>query len=129
MKQKEKYRCPCCGALSLDEENNFDICSLCDWEDDPLQKKKPDLGGGANLMSLNEAKEYFYKEILYQKLIGDNHYCPLLDKNIADGLCYEIIMVIARMLVFSAVPEINGFSRDEVCKICNSCPINKAMED
>ena len=40
MMQKGKYKCLCCGALSLDEENNFDICSLCDWEDDPLQKKK-----------------------------------------------------------------------------------------
>ncbi|MCI1799568.1 CPCC family cysteine-rich protein [Clostridium sp.] len=29
---------PCCGALSLDEENSWDICGLCDWEDDPLQK-------------------------------------------------------------------------------------------
>lgn len=30
--KKKKYRCPYCGALSLDEENSWDICELCDWD-------------------------------------------------------------------------------------------------
>lgn len=127
--KKKRYNCPCCGALSLDEENSFNICSLCNWEDDPLQKEKPNLGGGANIMSLKEAKKFFNEEILYQELIGHDHYCPLFDEKIADGLCYEIIMVTAKVLAFGAVPEICRFERDEVCLICNSCPINKAMDE
>ncbi|WP_426578581.1 CPCC family cysteine-rich protein [Xenorhabdus stockiae] len=35
------------------------ICDICHWEDDPVQHKHPDLAGGANSMSLNEAKNAF----------------------------------------------------------------------
>jgi hypothetical protein len=32
---------------------------VCGWEDDPTQVDNPDLGGGANTPSLNDAKKNF----------------------------------------------------------------------
>ena len=53
-----KYSCPCCGFLTFDEKpcGNFDICPVCYWEDDDIQNKNPDFVGGANGISLNQAK-------------------------------------------------------------------------
>lgn len=56
MAEERKIECPVCGKKTLDEERNYDVCDNCWWEDDPLQFKEPDYKGGANKMSLNEAK-------------------------------------------------------------------------
>lgn len=48
-----EIKCPCCGKTKVAE---YGICSVCDWENDPIQLSKPDFGGGANKMSLNEAR-------------------------------------------------------------------------
>lgn len=54
------YKCPCCGNYSLDDPpGSYDICEICGWEDDPLQSKSPDLEGGANSISLNQAKKEY----------------------------------------------------------------------
>lgn len=29
-----KFRCPCCGFATLNEQSSFDICVICWWEDD-----------------------------------------------------------------------------------------------
>lgn len=52
----EKIDCPCCGKERVGE---FDICSVCGWENDLVQLDNPDFGGGANIMSLNEAKQAY----------------------------------------------------------------------
>ena len=49
--------CPCCGALTLAEKGAYEICEVCNWEDDPFQAANPDRAGGANVMSLNEARK------------------------------------------------------------------------
>lgn len=61
--KQKKYQCPCCGYCTLDEQptNTFAICPVCFWEDDGVQFYKPDYRGGANTMSLNEARENFKK--------------------------------------------------------------------
>ena len=48
--------CPCCGKEKVRE---YDICSICSWENDPIQEEHPDLRGGANIMSLNEARRAY----------------------------------------------------------------------
>lgn len=60
----EKYKCPCCGYCTLDEEppGTFEICPVCFWEDDNVQFNDPDHEGGANVVSLNKAREN-YKRI------------------------------------------------------------------
>ncbi|MCQ2492266.1 MAG: right-handed parallel beta-helix repeat-containing protein [Lachnospiraceae bacterium] len=53
-----KYPCPCCGCHTLNEgEGSYEICPVCGWEDDRVQKNDPEFQGGANEESLKEAKE------------------------------------------------------------------------
>ncbi len=49
---KKQYLCPVCGNYHFLEKNAYEICPVCGWEDDPLQRKDPDLEGGANELSL-----------------------------------------------------------------------------
>lgn len=57
----ERYACPCCGFLTLSEKPpwTFLICPVCAWEDDNVQYEDPCYQGGANKVSLNEAKSSF----------------------------------------------------------------------
>ena len=55
MNMKET-KCPCCGKSNVRE---YDICNICNWENDPIQKGNPELKGGANEMSLKEAIHAF----------------------------------------------------------------------
>ncbi len=48
--------CDCCGSQVIRERGAFEICPICGWEDDPAQARSPDLSGGANEMSLDEAR-------------------------------------------------------------------------
>ncbi len=56
-----KYKCPCCGFYTFNERpgGNYDICPVCFWEDDPVQLKNPELEGGANKVSLLQARKNF----------------------------------------------------------------------
>lgn len=51
-----RKRCACCGHYTLPKDSIFEICEVCGWQDDEVQNEKPDYRGGANQMSLNEAK-------------------------------------------------------------------------
>ena len=53
------FTCSCCGQLTLESEGHFDVCDSCGWEDDNIQRDDPDYWGGANSMSLNQAKEAY----------------------------------------------------------------------
>ncbi len=57
----KKYECPCCGYLTLDEQppGTYEICPVCFWEDDPVQFEDPKYEGGANRISLNQARINF----------------------------------------------------------------------
>ena len=56
-----KYECPCCEYYTLDDkpDNTFQICPVCFWEDDGVQLNDLDYEGGANEMSLNQARKNF----------------------------------------------------------------------
>lgn len=56
-----KFKCPCCGYKTLDRERAWDICPVCFWEDDAIQYDKPEYSGGANRISLIEARENYKK--------------------------------------------------------------------
>lgn len=60
-KNRMNFReCACCGQKTLDDSvKYFDYCPVCGWQDDPIQNKKPDYDGGANYISLNEARKVF----------------------------------------------------------------------
>lgn len=49
------YPCPACGFLVFGEPlGSYEICDVCDWEDDPVQVLYPSMRGGANKDSLWE---------------------------------------------------------------------------
>lgn len=57
----KKHQCPCCGYFTFEKEvdNTFAICDVCYWEDDGVQLDDPNYTGGANTMSLNQARENY----------------------------------------------------------------------
>ncbi len=57
----KKYKCPCCGYYTFNEkpDGKYDICPVCFWEDDPIQRDEPDYQGGANHVSLLQARINF----------------------------------------------------------------------
>ena len=56
-----RYRCPCCGFYTFKEPpgGNYDICPVCFWEDDPIQLEDETYEGGANRVSLKQARENY----------------------------------------------------------------------
>lgn len=54
--KKDKFLCPCCEKHYFDEIDDFEICPVCDWVNEIVQTKNPDFRGGANHMSLNQAR-------------------------------------------------------------------------
>ena len=57
----ETFPCPCCGCLTLPEAppGTFFICPVCFWEDDNVQLADSAYAGGANRVSLDEARASF----------------------------------------------------------------------
>jgi len=60
--KEQKNRCPCCGYYQFDKgPGSFEICPICYWEDDKIQRDDPDYQGGANPLSLNECRNNYKK--------------------------------------------------------------------
>lgn len=52
-KEPRDYPCACCGYLVFGEPpGTFEICPVCDWEDDDVQARHPRNRGGANRESI-----------------------------------------------------------------------------
>jgi hypothetical protein len=70
MKQNKDqiFPCPCCGEFTLSEKGAYEICPVCFWEDDPVQLSNPSYAGGANAVSLIQARENW----LVQKFFSVN---------------------------------------------------------
>ncbi len=53
--------CPCCGYLVFDRPpGSYDLCPVCDWEDDGLQLEfATTLSGGANEGTLRDEQRIF----------------------------------------------------------------------
>jgi len=56
-----KYACPCCGYLTLDERGGDEICPVCFWEDDGQDDEDADTvrGGPNRRLSLTQARSNF----------------------------------------------------------------------
>jgi hypothetical protein len=61
VEEGQMYPCPCCGYRTLGEPpGSFEICAVCEWEDDSVQLRYPKLAGGANRESLIDAQIAFH---------------------------------------------------------------------
>ena len=49
-------KCPVCGKSDVEE---YDICPFCNWKNYPIQLADPMSSGGANKMSLEEARKAY----------------------------------------------------------------------
>lgn len=56
-----RYICPCCDYPTLSERGGYEICELCNWEDDGQDDPHADevWGGPNGRYSLTEARENF----------------------------------------------------------------------
>jgi hypothetical protein len=56
-----KFKCPCCGFLTLPELNTYEICPVCFWEDDGQNDSDADVvRGGPNYdLSLSQGRKNF----------------------------------------------------------------------
>ncbi len=56
-----KYKCPCCGNYTFKNEpdGSYDICPVCFWEDDIVQLEDQNYEGGANRVSLLQARNNY----------------------------------------------------------------------
>jgi hypothetical protein len=56
-----RFPCPCCDkpVLKRPPTGTFQTCPVCLWEDDNIQCVDLDQGGGANKVSLREARSNF----------------------------------------------------------------------
>ncbi len=59
MQLENFFPCPCCLELTLGEAGAYEVCPNCNWEDDPVQQDDPMYAGGANKLSLLEARERY----------------------------------------------------------------------
>jgi hypothetical protein len=62
MKNREMKKCPVCGFETLDANEPYGICPVCDWEDDPVQNDDPDFWGGANELCLNDYQDQWLRD-------------------------------------------------------------------
>jgi hypothetical protein len=61
-KRGQWFLCPCCHFYTIGEAGNWEICEICNWEDDPYQDAKPDSTSGPNGgICLIEAQANFAK--------------------------------------------------------------------
>ncbi len=57
-----RFRCRCCGYLTLAELGMYHICPVCRWEDDPTTIWAPGEGPtGPNHISLSEGRANFLR--------------------------------------------------------------------
>ena len=61
MSYNPRFACPCCGYLTLSDEppGTYEVCPVCDWEDDAAQSANAEIEGGANAVSLGQARANF----------------------------------------------------------------------
>jgi hypothetical protein len=78
----DKYKCPCCRhyTLSSKANNTFQICPVCYWEDDGIQLNDMDYEGGANTVSLKQARKNFKKYGAVEERFKEYVRPPLADE-------------------------------------------------
>ncbi len=90
----QREKCPCCGFLTLQELRSYEICELCDWEDDGQgDSNATEIFGGPNGdYSLTEARRNFKENLsMYREFTQNDNETEakksLIDAFIELGKC------------------------------------------
>ena len=70
-----KNICPCCERHEFKVDNNFEICPVCKWVDDGVQRDKPDLDGCGNTLSLNQFRKQWEDKQFLQEITQAEKVC------------------------------------------------------
>ncbi len=86
-KFEQYFLCPCCQFPTLSQRKDFDICPLCDWEDDGQDDHNANivLGGPNQSYSLTEARENFQKYLTSYRPSDKYHFERTTVKKTIDG--------------------------------------------
>ena len=72
--EKDEMMCPVCGKYRFAERDTYEVCPVCEWEDDVYQERHPDMTG-ANPITITEAREQYRK---YGRITWEHNGKPLL---------------------------------------------------
>lgn len=100
--------CPCCGYPTLTEASAYEICELCNWEDDGQGEGQADevWGGPNGAYSLAEARRNFQKYLVM--------YAPDRDTRIAPDSQCEQEAKRALIIAFNRLEQVAGAHHDGV---------------
>lgn len=81
------FLCPCCCFPTLTERRGYEICFLCNWEDDGQDNHNADkiLGGPNGDYSLTEARSNFGKYFTSYRPADTCHFERTTVKKLIDG--------------------------------------------
>jgi hypothetical protein len=95
-----RYLCPCCGYPTLSERGGYEICELCNWEDDGQDDPHADevWGGPNGPYSLTEARRNFERHLVM--------YEPRRDPRVGgEDSAIELDAKRKMMAAFDAMPD------------------------
>jgi hypothetical protein len=114
--------CPCCGYPTLSERGAYEICELCNWEDDGQVDDEADqvMGGPNGPYSLREARCNF-KQYLTK-------YAPERDTRIAPDTVRERSIKVALRAAFDRLAAARPDQRAEATADVRKCEADLASE-
>ena len=62
--------CPVCKQHYFEENEDYDFCPICYWQDDRVQLNDHDYKGGANKLSVNIYRNEWKTKRLYFQTLG-----------------------------------------------------------
>lgn len=86
-----RLACPACGFVVFEEEpGSYELCPVCNWENDGVQYEDPNYRGGANGRSLVEEQARTVRRFPYgtwqvERWLRDPWWRPLMEAEVAAG--------------------------------------------
>ena len=127
-KVDDYFLCPCCHFPTLTTRGSFEICLLCNWEDDGQDNHNADkvLGGPNQSYSLTEARENFKKYLTSYRPSDAYHFeRTTVKKNNDDKIIFDLTEIKKQIIEkYNLLTQLDNPSErkkvfDEVTKLEN----------